>query len=620
MPLPPDTRRRMAQPPLLTLESVALGFGGDPLFSDLSLSVEAGDRLCLVGRNGSGKSTLLKIMAGQVEPDEGTRFVQPGTSIAYLPQEPDFTGFTSLGDFAAADLEDYERYLAEMAMEGLQVREDVHPDAASGGERRRAALARCLAGSPDLMLLDEPTNHLDIAAIEWLEQTLLNTRTAFIMISHDRQFLTALSRATMWLDRGQCRRAPHGFGEFEDWRDKVIEEERAERHKLDRLIKAEARWAVEGISARRKRNMGRVRRLGELRDTRAAQIGEIGTAAMALGAATTSGKLAIDARDIAKRFGDREILAPFSIRIARGDRVALVGPNGAGKTTLLNMLIGNLAPDEGTVKLGSNLEMVLFDQNRDALDPTKSLWETLTDDKLRGPKTRSDQVIVRGNPQHVVGYLKSFLFNEAQARSPVSALSGGERARLLLAKLMARDSNMLVLDEPTNDLDMETLDLLQELLADYDGTVLLVSHDRDFLDRVATSVIALEGDGRAVEYPGGWSDYRRQRDASLGGAGQGAKKSAPVAAAVAEPTRTAPQKRVKMSFAQTRRLDLLPAEMKQLTAEIAKLEALLSDPQLYSKEPGKFAKATAALEERQTALAKAEDEWLELEALREGAA
>ncbi|MEM7544497.1 MAG: ATP-binding cassette domain-containing protein [Pseudomonadota bacterium] len=609
----------MAEPPLLTLDDIALGFGGQPLFAGLSLAVQPGDRLCLVGRNGSGKSTLLKVIAGAVAPDEGHRFVQPGVRIAYLPQEPDFEGFATLGDFAAADLEMHERYLAEMAMEGLQVREDIAPDAASGGERRRAALARCLAGGPDLMLLDEPTNHLDIAAIEWLEGTLANTRTAFIMISHDRQFLTALSRATLWLDRGECRRAPHGFGGFEDWRDKVLEEERAERHKLDRLIKAEARWAVEGISARRKRNMGRVRRLGELRDTRAAQIAETGVAALAMSASGTSGKLAIEAKEIAKRFGDREILAPFSTRIARGDRVALVGPNGAGKTTLLNMLIGNLAPDEGAVRLGSNLEIVLFDQNREALDPAKSLWETLTEDKLRGPKTRSDQVMVRGNPQHVVGYLKSFLFNENQARGPVSALSGGERARLLLAKLLARESNMLVLDEPTNDLDMETLDLLQELLADYDGTVLLVSHDRDFLDRVATSVIALEGDGRAVEYPGGWSDYRRQRGAA---GGQGAKTTpAKGAAAVPTPPRMAAPaapKRQKMSFAQTRRLDQLPGEMDKLGREIAKLEELLADPDLYTTHPAKFTKASEALAERQAALGAAEDEWLELEALREG--
>lgn len=604
----------MAQPPILTLDNVTLGFGADPLFSQLSLSVGPGERLCLVGRNGSGKSTLLEIMAGLVEPDAGGRFARPGANISYLPQEPDFSGYATLGDYAAADLPDHERYLAEMAMDGLQVQAEASPESASGGERRRAALARCLAGEPDLMLLDEPTNHLDIAAIEWLENELSGTSAGFVLISHDRRFLARLSRATIWLDRGQCRRVSHGFDGFEDWRDKALEEERAQRHKLDRLIKAEARWAVEGISARRTRNMGRVRRLGELREQRADQIAETGRAAMAFAAGAASGKLVIEAKGITKRFGERTILAPFSTRIARGDRVALVGPNGVGKTTLLNMLTGTLAPDEGTVRLGSNLEIARFDQNRDALDPEKSLWETLTDDKLRGPKGRSDQVIVRGRPQHVVGYLKSFLFDESQARGPVKALSGGERARLLMAKIMARDTNLLVLDEPTNDLDLETLDLLQELLADYEGTALIVSHDRDFLDRVATSVIALEGDGRAVEYAGGWSDYRSQR--SAGGA-------EPADIAKLKPTSSAPRRETrrvaKLGFKETHRLGALPAEMEQLGAEIEKLEAFLADPQLFAREPKKFSKASEALAERREALAAAEGEWLELEERREAA-
>ncbi|QIE54032.1 ABC-F family ATP-binding cassette domain-containing protein [Pikeienuella piscinae] len=605
----------MARPPLLTLDDVSLDLGGAPLFSGLSLSVSAGERFCLVGRNGAGKSTLLKLIAGMIEPDSGTRFAQPGARIAYLPQEPDFTGFATLGDYAAADLEDHERYKAEMAMEGLQVMAEAAPGAASGGERRRAALARCLAGAPDLMLLDEPTNHLDINAIEWLETELAGSEAGFILISHDRRFLTKLSRATIWLDRGECRQISRGFDGFEDWRDKLLEEERAERHKLDRLIKAEARWAVEGISARRTRNMGRVRRLGELRAARAGQIAETGRAAMALSSGAASGKLVIEAKGIAKRYGERVILSPFSTRIARGDRVALIGPNGAGKTTLLNMLTGTLAPDEGTVRLGSNLEIARFDQNRDALDPKKSLWETLTDDKVRGPKARSDQIIVRGRPQHVVGYLKSFLFDESQARGPVSALSGGERARLLLAKIMARESNLLVLDEPTNDLDIETLDLLQELLADYDGTALIVSHDRDFIDRVATSVIAVEGNGSAVEYAGGWSDSRAQRSAS--GLEREARPRAKAGAtpSPARPTPSAP----KFGFRESHRLATLPGEMERLAAEIAKLEAFLSDPALYVSEPKKFAKASEALTERQAALGAAEEEWLELEEMREAA-
>ncbi|MFV0474626.1 MAG: ABC-F family ATP-binding cassette domain-containing protein [Pikeienuella sp.] len=603
----------MARPPILTLDDVSLDLGGAPLFSGLSLSIGAGERACLVGRNGAGKSTLLKLIAGLIEPDAGTRFTQPGAKIAWLPQEPDFTGFATLGDFAAADLAPHERYRAEMSMEALGVLAEAAPGSASGGERRRAALARCLSSEPDLMLLDEPTNHLDIHAIEWLEGELASAQAGFILISHDRRFLSKLSRSTLWIDRGKCRQQPRGFEAFEDWRDKLLEEERAERHKLDRLIKAEARWAVEGISARRTRNMGRVRRLAELRETRAGQIAETGRAAMALASGPASGKLVIEAKGVAKRFGERVVIAPFSTRIARGDRVALVGPNGAGKTTLLNMLAGGLAPDEGTVRLGANLSIAWFDQNREALDPEKSLWETLTEDKVRGPKERSDQVMVRGRPQHVVGYLKSFLFDEGQARGPVSALSGGERARLLLAKIMARESNLLILDEPTNDLDIETLDLLQELLADYDGTVLLVSHDRDFIDRVASSVIALEGDGRAVEYAGGWSDYRAQRGAPAEAAPTSAKPKPAPAREAAKP------KTSRFGFREQHRLAQLPAEMDRLGAEIGKLEAFLSDPELYARERAKFDKASAALTERREALAAAEEEWLELESRREEA-
>ncbi len=603
----------MAEPPILTLDGVGLGFGPATIFDDLALSVLPGDRLCLVGRNGAGKSTLMKVMAGLAEPDRGARFVRPGKKIAYLSQEPDFSGFETLGAYAAADLPETERWRAEMAMDGLAVRADADPATASGGEKRRAALARLLAGGPDLMLLDEPTNHLDIAAIEWLEERLATEEAAFVLVSHDRRFLSRLSRATLWLDRGECRRVSRGFDGFEDWRDKTLEEERAQRHKLDRLIKAEARWAVEGISARRTRNQGRVRRLAALRDERRAQIAETGRAAMALSAGPVSGKLVIEAVGVAKRFGAREVIRPFSTRIARGDRVALVGPNGAGKTTLLNILTGAMEPDEGRVRLGSNLVIARIDQSRADLDPDKTLWETLTEGDLRGPKERSDQVMVRGRPQHVVGYLKSFLFDEGQARQPVSALSGGERARLLLAKMMARESNLLVLDEPTNDLDVETLDLLEELLADYEGTALIVSHDRDFLDRVATSTVALEGDGRAVEYAGGWSDYRAQRGETVAAAA--APKPAPAPKAERAP---APRAQ-KLGFRETHRLSALPGEIDRLTAEIAKIEEFLADPELYAKEPAKFAKAGEALAERQAALSAAEDEWLELEARREAA-
>ena len=597
-------------PPLLTLTGITLGFGGRPLFARVSLAIAPGERLCVVGRNGSGKSTLMKIAAGLVEPDAGERFLRPGACVAYLSQNPDPTGFASLADYAAADLPEAERWRAEAALDGLKVDGSASPVTASGGERRRAALARLIAGQPDLMLLDEPTNHLDIEAIEWLEEYLAATSAAFALIGHDRALLTRLTRATLWLDRGQVRRHPHGFVRFEDWRDKVFAEEAAERHKLDRLIRDEARWAVEGISARRTRNQGRLRRLAALRAERREQIARTGAAAMDLSAGQKSGKLVAEAKGISKTFDNKLIFKDFSIRIGRGERVAVVGPNGVGKTTLLNILTGEMAPDSGTVRLGINLRMAVFDQNRTALDPALSLWETLTGDRVLGVRGSSDQVMVRGRARHVIGYLKDFLFDERQARGPVSALSGGERARLLLARIMARQSNLLVLDEPTNDLDVETLDLLQELTAEFDGTVLVVSHDRDFLDRVATTTIAMEDDGRAVIYAGGWSDYRAQR-------GEVAARPEPrKPARKVGPTR--PERApARLSYAQQKRLDDLPAEIDRLGAEIARLEAFLAGPDLFTREPVKFRKASKGLAERQQRLAAAEEEWLELEGLRE---
>jgi ATP-binding cassette subfamily F protein uup len=597
--------------PLLTLTDITLGFGGRPLFAGVSLAIQPGERLCVVGRNGSGKSTLMKVAAGLTEPDSGERFVQPGAKVSYLPQEPDPTGFASLLDYAAADLSESEIWRAEAALDGLKVDGAKDTTTASGGERRRAALARLIAGGPDLMLLDEPTNHLDITAIEWLEDYLAGTKCAFAMISHDRAILSRLTRATLWVDRGEVRRGPRGFAGFEEWRDKILEEEAAQRHKLDRLIKDEARWAVEGISARRTRNQGRVRRLAALRAERRDQIAVTGAAAMELSAGQKSGKLVAEAKGVAKTLGGQLLFSDFSIRIGRGERVALVGPNGVGKTTLLKILIGEMMPDAGTVRLGVNLRMAVFDQNRTALDPAATLWETLTNDASLGVKGNSDQVMVRGQPRHVIGYLKDFLFDERQARGPVSALSGGERARLLLARIMARDSNLLVLDEPTNDLDVETLDLLQELIADFDGTVLLVSHDRDFLDRVATTTIAMEGDAKPVIYAGGWSDYRAQRGVVAG------VKAAPKSA----PKKAAPRKtgatNATLSFVQEKRLNDLPAQIDRLEAEIAKLETLLSDPDLFNREPVKFRKASEGLAARRQKLAAAEEDWLALEELRE---
>ena len=551
----------MAPPPLLTLSEISLGFGGNPLLEDVTLAIGPGERLGLVGRNGSGKSTLMKIMGGLVDPDGGTRFVAP----------------------------------------------------ASGGERRRAALARLMAQDADLWLLDEPTNHLDIQMIDWLEERLEGARQSLVLISHDRAFLRRLTKGLLWVDRGTVRRLDRGFDAFEDWRDKLYEEEDLARHKLDRLIKAEGRWAVEGISARRKRNMGRVRRLQEMRAERAADIRRSGTAELALAAAPKSGKLVVEAEAISKSFGPRTVVRDFSIKMQRGECLAMVGPNGAGKTTLLKLLTGLLEPDEGRVRLGTNLDMAMFDQNRAALDPEMSLWNSLAHDPELGVKGKNDQVMVRGRPRHVVGYLKDFLFTEAQARSPVRALSGGERARLLLARIMARESNLLVLDEPTNDLDIETLDLLQEQISEFDGTVLLVSHDRDFIDRVADRTVTMTGDGRATVYAGGYSDMLAQGGRAFLRPPEPSRPAAPRPGP--KPAPKPPE--TGLSKAQERRLAALPGEMEKLSKEIAKLEEFLSDPELYNSQPAKFAKATEALVERQDLLAQAEEEWLELEELRE---
>jgi ATP-binding cassette subfamily F protein uup len=599
----------MARAPLLQLSEIALTFGGDPVFEDLSLVVQPGDRVALVGRNGSGKSTLMKVMAGLIEADKGARTAAPGVSVGYMEQDPTMEGFETLGAYAASGLPEDEAYRVDMVAEGLKFDPMGDPKTASGGERRRAALAKLMAEAPELMLLDEPTNHLDIEAIAWLEAELKSTRAAFVLISHDRAFLRNLTRATLWIDRGKVRRAEEGFDGFEEWRDKLWEEEDQQRHKLNRKIKAEARWAVEGISARRKRNQGRVRALADLRAEKSSQIMRQGTAAMAFDGGSTSGKKVVEAVGLNKAYDGKQIVKNFDITINRGDRVAFVGPNGVGKTTVLNMLLGLVAPDEGVVKLGTNLDIAVFDQARAALDQNMTLWENLASDPVLGASGKSDQVMVRGTPKHVVGYLKEFLFDEAQARAPVRSLSGGEKARLLLARLMARESNVLVLDEPTNDLDIETLDLLQDILGEYDGTVLLVSHDRDFLDRVATTTIAMEGNGQAVVYAGGWTDYQQQRSDSLPvpeksvgkQLSKGNKQSAQVA------------RKTALSFTEKHRLEELPTLMEKLQAEIAKLEEVLGDPELFTKQSAKFQKASDALVERQIALSDAEEEWLALE-------
>jgi ABC transport system ATP-binding/permease protein len=597
----------MARAPLIQLSNIALTFGGNPVFTNLGLIVQTGDRVSLVGRNGSGKSTLMKVMAGLVESDEGSRVILPGVRVGYMEQDPDLTAFTTLGDYAVSDLDEADHYKVEIAAEGLKFDPNRLEKTASGGERRRAALAKLMAENPELMLLDEPTNHLDIEAISWLETTLRESRNSFVVISHDRTFLTELTQSTLWIDRGSVRRLNQGFGSFESWRDKVWEEEDDQRHKLNRKIKAESRWAVEGISARRKRNMGRVRALEALRAERASQIKRQSNAAMALDSGKKSGVKVIEAKNLSLAFDEFKICDKLSLTVQRKDRIAIVGPNGVGKTTLINTLIGQQKPDSGTVKLGTNLKIAIFDQGRSQLDPNLSLWNALTSDPSMAVSGSSDQIMVRGYPKHVVGYLKDFLFAEEQMRAPVRSLSGGEKARLILARLMAQESNFLILDEPTNDLDIETLDLLQDVLAQYDGTVLLVSHDRDFLDRVATTTIALEGAGKAIVYAGGWSDYQAQKSKIETTTTRKLNNSKKVERSNVN------RQTNRITFTEKHQLKILPKKIERLEAEISKLEEFLSQPDLFNCHPVKFKKATEILIERQKKLTLTELEWLELE-------
>src|SRR5476649_2098176 len=495
--------------PLLLLQDIRVTFGNTALLDGAELSVGAGDRLCLVGRNGSGKSTLLKIAAGPMEADGGTRFAQPGAVIRYLQQEPDLTGYATTRDYVEAGLNPHEDpnrafyLLGHLGLEGTE-----NPATLSGGEARRAALARALAPRPDILLLDEPTNHLDVRAIEWLEGEIKSGRGALVLISHDRRFLENLSRATVWLDRGKTHRLEKSFASFEAWRDEMLEKEESERHKLERRIAAEEDWVRYGVSGRRKRNVGRLERLRGLRTERREQVRALGEVKMDAAEGAGSGTKVIDAKGVAFSYGTREIVHDFSLRIHRGDRIALVGPNGAGKTTLLKLLVGQLAPQKGNVKLGQSLLMAQLDQNRSKLHPEQSLAAAVTDGS-------GDTVMVAGKPRHVMNYLQDFLFSASQARTPVKVLSGGERARLLLARLFATPANFLVLDEPTNDLDLETLDLLEETVGDFAGTVMVVSHDRDFLDRVASMIVMAECDGRFAVYAGGYSDMVAQRGSGV---------------------------------------------------------------------------------------------------------
>ena len=600
-------------PPILKLDDIFLSFGGTPLLAGASLQVEPGDRICLVGRNGSGKSTLMKIAAGLAEAQSGEVFRHPSATIRYLHQAPDFEGYDTVAAYAEAGLgpsDDPYRVTYLLEHLGLTGAED--PASLSGGEARRAALARVMAPEPDILLLDEPTNHLDLPTIEWLESELQSTRSALVVISHDRRFLEKVSNATVWLDRGQSRRLNRGFGHFEAWRDEVLEAEELEQHKLGKAIEREEHWLRYGVTARRKRNM---RRLGALHDLRARYRGHKGPQGSVQASASDaqeSGKLVIEAEKITKNYGERTIVAPFSIRVHRGDCIGLVGPNGAGKTTLLKMLTGQLEPDSGTVKLGTNLEIATLDQRREDLNLDDTLAHYLTDG-------RGETLLVNGEQRHVTGYMKEFLFQPEQARTPIRNLSGGERARLMLARILSRPTNLLILDEPTNDLDIETLDLLQEIVAGFSGTVLLVSHDRDFLDRTVTSTIAPADpespDGRWIEYAGGYSDMMAQRRGAIEEKRKAEK--AEKAKAAETPAASENKGKAKLSYKQKFALENLPKEMEKAEKEIAAREAKMADPALFTKDPATFNRLAAEMEKLRASLTRMEEEWLELEMLRE---
>ena len=596
-------------PPLLQLKDIALTFGGTPLLTGAELSVSTGERVCLVGRNGSGKSTLLKIAAGAVTPDRGSVFVQPGASLRYLPQEPDFGDAVTTLAYVESGLGPNDgSHQARQLLEQLGLDGSEDPAHLSGGEARRAALARALAPEPDILLLDEPTNHLDLTTIEWLERELERRRAALVMISHDRRFLSNLSRSTVWLDRGETRRVERGFADFESWRDEVLEEEERNQHKLDRKIVAEEHWLRYGVSGRRKRNVKRLATLHALRETRRTHRGAAGGADITASESEKSGVLVIEAKGIGKTYAGRPIVGNFSTRILRGDRIGIGGPNGSGKTTLIQMLTGALAPDSGTIKLGANLAMAALDQHRDSLNPDTTVADALTGGG-------SDTIMVGGQPRHVIGYMKDFLFGPEQARTPLGKLSGGERGRLMLAQVLARPSNVLVLDEPTNDLDLETLDVLENMIGDYAGTVLLISHDRDFLDRLVSSVIVPEGQGRWLEYAGGYTDMLAQRGADLT---REARKAAQAKETKeAKSAAPAPQHKRKLNFNEKHQIETLPKTIAGLHDEARMLQQRLDDPDLFARDRSAFDHALTALDEVQAKLDEAEDRWLELEILRE---
>ena len=600
----------MVNGPQISLKNIFLSFGEKQIFEGLNLLVQPRDRIALVGRNGSGKSTLLKVLQGLVIQDEGERILSKGLSVGYMEQDPNLSEFVTLKDYVCSGVLVSDYHEGEKVAQNLGVDLDMPVNVSSGGERRRAALTKLIAENHDIMLLDEPTNHLDVEAIEWLEAELKGLSKSFIVISHDRKFLSNLTNDTIWVDRGQARRCSIGFGGFEAWRDKIWHEEDEKIHKLNRKIRSESRWAVEGISARRKRNQGRLRNLEKLRAERQSYISRTGLAKMKLESRTKSGQLVLKADKVSKSFGEKCIIRNFSIQIRKGDRIGIVGPNGIGKSTLLKILLGEVIPDSGTAKLGSNLIVAKFDQMREQLNLENSLWQNLTDDPTMKASGKAGQIMVRGKSKHVAGYLKEFLFSESQLRSPVKSLSGGEKARLLLAKLMARESNLLILDEPTNDLDLETLDLLQVVIADYEGTVLLISHDRDFLNRTVDTSIILTGQGEFVKIAGSWEDYnnlKAKNETQNKGEYLDRKKN------VSKPPKREMPSKAEFSFVDKHRLDEIPNLIDRLEYEIKQLETFLSDSNLYLEHPNKFEKASAALIERQAEMKKLEDEWFKLE-------
>ena len=600
-------------PPLVQLREIALTFGGTPLLTGADLSLEERDRLCIVGRNGSGKSTFLKILAGLIEADAGEFFVQPGTTIRYLPQEPSLTAFKTVRDYALAGLsEGDDAYQVDLYLEELKIDGSSGTANLSGGEMRRAAIARVLAAQPDILLLDEPTNHLDLPAIEWLESTLRQFRSTLVMISHDRTFLNTLSTATLWIDRGITHKIPKGFSHFEEWRDQFFADEEQAIHKMKQKIIMEEDWLRYGVTARRKRNQKRLQALHDLRRETAERQTAAKRQELAMQAtdAETSGKIVIEAKDLSKAFGDKEIFSGLSMKIPRGDRLAIIGPNGAGKTTMLKTLLGEIEADNGVIKRGANLEIATLDQQRDTLKDDWTLKSAIS-------QGSGDYVSIGDQSKHIMSYLRDFLFRPEQANTPISALSGGERGRVMLARALSQPANLMVLDEPTNDLDIETLDLLQELLSGFDGTLILVSHDRDFVDRVASSTLAYEGNGKWQLYAGGYSDMMAQRSANTA---QPEKKIARVSDAPNTSTpRSERQERqqTKLTYKEEHALKTLPGEIEKLEGDIAKLNNALGDPSLYERSRETFEKYSKALQKRQEMLESAEMQWLELEEKRE---